>query len=88
MSSLGIDCSEPIETRKKYGVVSHTLTRTTAMRGQLMNGSHEKTLPPKSHGTWMPNSCVDDAEVVVQEARPHEQREEAGDRLGDDEHER
>ena len=55
------------------------------MRGQLMNGSHEKTLPPNSHGTWMPNSLVDDAEVVVQETGPDEQREEARDRVRDDE---
>src|SRR5581483_1161563 len=53
VSSPGIDCRAPSDTRKKYGVVSHTLTSTTAMRGQEMNGSHEKTLPPKSHGTCM-----------------------------------
>ncbi len=40
VSSLGIDWSEPIETRKKYGVVSQTLTRMNAMRGQLMKVSH------------------------------------------------
>ena len=39
VSSSGIDCSAPIETRKKYGTVSQTLTKTTAIRGQVMNGS-------------------------------------------------
>src|SRR5437763_3537329 len=36
VSSAGIDCNEPSETRKKYGVVSHTLTSTTAILGQVM----------------------------------------------------
>ena len=45
VSSLGIDCSAPIETRKKYGVVSQTLTMITETRAQVAS---------KSHGTWMP----------------------------------
>jgi len=51
VSSSGIDCSAPSETRKKYGVVSQTLTITTAIRGQVTNESHEKTGPPNSQGT-------------------------------------
>src|ERR687886_552715 len=39
VSSAGIDCSAPSETRKKYGVVSQTLTRTTAMRGHVTKES-------------------------------------------------
>src|SRR5437588_8412943 len=50
VSSSGIDCKAPSETRKKYGVVSQTLTSTTATRGQVMNGSQEKMWLPKSHG--------------------------------------
>src|SRR5579885_329635 len=45
VSSSGIDCSAPSDTRKREGVVSHTLTSTTAMRGHEMNGSHENTFP-------------------------------------------
>src|SRR5579885_1040151 len=56
VSSSGIDCSAPRDTRKKYGLVSHTLTITTEIRGQVMNGSHENTSPPKSHGTCMWNT--------------------------------
>src|SRR5690349_2729500 len=56
VSSAGIDWSAPRATRKKYGVVSHTLTMITAIRGHEMNGSHENTSPPKSHGTWMPRT--------------------------------
>ena len=49
VSSAGIDCSAPSETRKKYGVVSQTLTITTETRAQLASNSH---------GTWMPNSLL------------------------------
>src|ERR687888_1669830 len=35
VSSAGIDCSAPSETRKKYGVVSQTLTRTTDTLAQF-----------------------------------------------------
>src|SRR5204863_1012367 len=40
VSSAGIDCSAPSETRKKYGVVSHTLTSTTDTRAQFESKSH------------------------------------------------
>src|SRR6266550_3864797 len=43
VSSLGIDWSAPIETRKKYGKVSHVLTRMIDVR------AHQAL--PKSHGT-------------------------------------
>src|SRR3954447_18998105 len=48
VSSTGIDCSAPIETRKKYGVVSHTLTMITDTLAH--HGS-------KSHGTCTPNGA-------------------------------
>src|SRR5437879_6184950 len=44
ISSVGIDWSAPIETRKKYGNVSHVLTRMIETR------AHHAL--PKSHGTW------------------------------------
>src|SRR5690242_14335946 len=34
VNSAGIDCSAPIDTRKKYGVVSQPLTRITETRTQ------------------------------------------------------
>ena len=37
-----------------------------------------------SHGMCDVEEPVDDPEVVVQEALPDEQRQEAGDRVGDD----
>ena len=40
VSSAGIDWSAPIETRKKYGVVSQTLTRITDTRAQFASKSH------------------------------------------------
>src|SRR5436309_15776555 len=38
--SPGIDCSAPIETRKKYGGVKQTLTTMTESRAQLAANSH------------------------------------------------
>src|SRR6266568_5499124 len=35
INSLGIDCRAPREMRKKYGTVSHTLTRMTETRAQF-----------------------------------------------------
>src|SRR5260370_39654386 len=35
INSLGIDCRAPSEMRKKYGTVSHTLTRMTETRAQV-----------------------------------------------------
>src|SRR5947209_20121618 len=35
ISSPGIDCRAPRETRKKYGTVSQTLTRITEKRAQF-----------------------------------------------------
>src|SRR3954452_24944831 len=46
ISSAGIDWSAPIETRKKYGTVSHTLTRMHDTFAQLPSNSHG-TLRPK-----------------------------------------
>ena len=46
VSSVGIDWSAPIETKKKYGKVSQVLTRITETR------AHHAL--PKSHWTWMP----------------------------------
>src|SRR5438128_10804547 len=40
ISSLGIDCRAPSETRKKYGTVSQTLTRITESRAQFGSKSH------------------------------------------------
>src|SRR6266540_4455912 len=40
VSSLGIDCSAPSETRKKYGKVSQRLTRMTDTFAQLGSKSH------------------------------------------------
>ena len=40
VSSAGIDWSAPSETRKKYGVVSQTLTMSTEKRAQLASNSH------------------------------------------------
>src|SRR3954452_14042628 len=51
VSSAGIDCNEPSETRKKDGVVSHTLTSTTAILGQVMKPIGPHTGTPNSHGT-------------------------------------
>ena len=39
----------------------------------------------KSHGTWIPSRLLIDAEVVVEEARPDEDREVGGDRVRDHE---
>src|SRR5512141_1096175 len=39
-SSSGIDCSAPIETRKKYGTLIQKLTRMTATFAQLASKSH------------------------------------------------
>src|SRR6266511_677473 len=40
INSLGIDCRAPRETRKKYGTVSHTLTRITERRAQFGSNNH------------------------------------------------
>ena len=40
ISSAGIDCSAPSETRKKYGNVSQTLTRITETFAQFESKSH------------------------------------------------
>src|SRR3954454_24020396 len=50
VNSSGMDWSAPMETRKKYGVVSQTLTKMTASLGQVTSGIQLITLPPKSHG--------------------------------------
>ena len=67
-SSVGIDWSAPSEIRKKYGEVSQTLTRITETFAQLESNSH---------GHVDVQQLVDDAEVVVQEPLPDEQRQEA-----------
>ena len=59
-SSAGIDCSAPSETRKKYGNVSQTLTR---MHRDLRPVGVEEPRHVQVE------QLVDDAEVVVQEAR-------------------
>src|SRR5258706_12157409 len=41
VSSCGIDCSAPIETRKKYGTVSQKLTRMHDTLAQFASKSHE-----------------------------------------------
>src|SRR5919198_2193729 len=45
VSSAGIDCSAPSETRKKYGVVSQTLTRTTDTLAQFASNSQGTVKP-------------------------------------------
>ena len=80
VSSSGIDCSAPIETRKKYGTVSQTLTR--------MHDTFAPVRVEQPRNVWMWRISVDDAEVVVQEALPDEQREEARNRPRDDQIER
>ena len=40
ISSPGIDCSAPMETRKKYGKLSHRLTRSTETFAQCGSKSH------------------------------------------------
>ena len=72
---LGIDCSAPIETRKKYGTVSQKLTRMHETFAQF--GVEE----PRDVDVEAP---VHDAEVVVQQALPDEQREEARNRPRDE----
>ena len=76
VSSAGIDCSAPSETRKKYGNVSQTLTRM-----------HRDLRPPRVEEPRDVDveDLVDDPEVVVQQPLPDEQRQEARDRVRDDE---
>src|SRR6266571_5281094 len=38
-NSAGIDCSAPIETRKKYGNVNQMLTRITDTRAQFLSNN-------------------------------------------------
>ena len=69
-SSFGIDWSAPRQTRKKYGTVSQVLTRITE------NFAHVGVEEPRRCSPWQ--DLVDHPEVVVQQAAPDEQREEAG----------
>src|SRR2546430_3193424 len=45
ISSEGIDCSAPIETRKKYGTVSHVLTTITETFAQFASNSQGTCSP-------------------------------------------
>ena len=71
VSSSGTACSAPVQTRNQYGNPSQTLTRMHDTFAQV--GS-------KSHGMSRSERLVDDAELVVQEPLPDEDREEGGDR--------
>src|SRR6266849_1115152 len=53
ISSDGIDCSAPSETRKKYGTVSHVLTTITETFAQLGSNSHGTCRP-----TWPSNLLI------------------------------
>ena len=48
LSSSGIACRAPVQTRKKYGKPSQKLTRMHDTLAQLASNSH---------GTWMPRGC-------------------------------
>ena len=74
----GIDCSAPIETRKKYGVVSQTLTKHDGdpRPGDERDPADEVAAeePRRMPADVAEDALVHHAEVVVQEAPPDEQR--------------
>ncbi len=76
VSSSGIDCSAPIETTKKNGVVEP---------GADEDARHPRPIRVEQPRDVEVEDTIHHAELVVQQSGPHEQRQEARDRPRDDE---
>ena len=73
LRSPGIDCSAPVHTRNMYG---NPIQRFVSDDGDL---GRPRVAEPVDVEAQRP---VDEAELGVVEARPHQQRDEPGDRVG------